>query len=217
MQPLPQPPTDPKGLWLVLEKSGLEGIQLTGFKESMEDNHQWNKWYKVTWTVSIDEDVSLPWHKHTQFFLLSTMSGMNHYTITLFNNDYNVHYDNNHHFSQNLHNHTPPNPTHLQGPQAAGQAATIASTSHELLIWHGNIAHTSLYAQYQQARYELQALQYVVFVGVIICIYCTRWHFVLRNLNMQLFDWLTLPQHSAIVPSTSDTTSVTCGLRVSCR
>jgi hypothetical protein len=33
MQPLPPLPNDPPGLWFVLEKSGLEDFQLTGFQE----------------------------------------------------------------------------------------------------------------------------------------------------------------------------------------
>jgi hypothetical protein len=33
MQPLPPLPNDPSGLWFVLEKSGLEDFQLTGFEE----------------------------------------------------------------------------------------------------------------------------------------------------------------------------------------
>lgn len=40
MQPLPLLPTDPVGLWFVLEKSGLEDVQLTGIAEPMEDNRQ---------------------------------------------------------------------------------------------------------------------------------------------------------------------------------
>jgi hypothetical protein len=35
MQPLPPLPNDPPGLWFVLEKSGLEDFQLTGFEESI--------------------------------------------------------------------------------------------------------------------------------------------------------------------------------------
>jgi hypothetical protein len=36
IQPLPPLPNDPPGLWFVLEKSGLEEVQLTGFEESLE-------------------------------------------------------------------------------------------------------------------------------------------------------------------------------------
>ena len=36
IQPLPPLPNDPPGLWFVLEKSGLEEIQLTGLEESLE-------------------------------------------------------------------------------------------------------------------------------------------------------------------------------------
>lgn len=38
MQPLPPLPTDPDELWFVLEKSGLEDVQLTGFEEPMEND-----------------------------------------------------------------------------------------------------------------------------------------------------------------------------------
>lgn len=38
MQPLPPLPNNPPGLWFVLEKSGLEDFQLTGFKESIDDD-----------------------------------------------------------------------------------------------------------------------------------------------------------------------------------
>ena len=37
MQPLPPLPDDPPGLWFVLEKSGLEDVQLSGFKEALEN------------------------------------------------------------------------------------------------------------------------------------------------------------------------------------
>jgi hypothetical protein len=37
VQPLPPLPDDPEGLLFVLEKSGLEEIQLTGFEESLEN------------------------------------------------------------------------------------------------------------------------------------------------------------------------------------
>ena len=37
MQPLPPLPDDPPRLWFVLEKSGLEDVQLTGFEESLEN------------------------------------------------------------------------------------------------------------------------------------------------------------------------------------
>jgi hypothetical protein len=36
IQPLPPLPNDPPGLWFVLEKSGLEEVQLAGFEESLE-------------------------------------------------------------------------------------------------------------------------------------------------------------------------------------
>jgi hypothetical protein len=36
VQPLPRLPNDPPGLWFVLEKSGLEEVQSTGFEESLE-------------------------------------------------------------------------------------------------------------------------------------------------------------------------------------
>ena len=36
IQPLPPLPDDPPGLWFVLEKLGLEDIQLAGFEESLE-------------------------------------------------------------------------------------------------------------------------------------------------------------------------------------
>ena len=36
IQPLPRLTTDPEGLLFVLEKSGLEDVQLTGFEEPME-------------------------------------------------------------------------------------------------------------------------------------------------------------------------------------
>ena len=35
IQPLPPLTTDPEGLWFVLEKSGLEDVQLTGAEEPM--------------------------------------------------------------------------------------------------------------------------------------------------------------------------------------
>ena len=35
IQPLPPLPDDPPGLWFVLEKSGLEDVQLAGFEESL--------------------------------------------------------------------------------------------------------------------------------------------------------------------------------------
>lgn len=35
IQPLPPLTTDPEGLWFVLEKSGLEDVQLTGVEEAM--------------------------------------------------------------------------------------------------------------------------------------------------------------------------------------
>ena len=38
MQPLPPLPNDPPGLWFVVEKSGLEDFQLTGFEEGIDDN-----------------------------------------------------------------------------------------------------------------------------------------------------------------------------------
>jgi hypothetical protein len=37
MQPLPRLPGDPESLWFVLEKSGLEDLQLTGAEESKEN------------------------------------------------------------------------------------------------------------------------------------------------------------------------------------
>ena len=37
MQPLPRLPEDPESLWFVLEKSGLEDLQLTGAEESIEN------------------------------------------------------------------------------------------------------------------------------------------------------------------------------------
>jgi hypothetical protein len=37
MQPLPPLPDDPPGLWFVLEKSGLEDVQLTGYEEPLEN------------------------------------------------------------------------------------------------------------------------------------------------------------------------------------
>jgi hypothetical protein len=37
VQRLPQLPDDPSGLWFVLEKSGLEDVQLTAFEESVGD------------------------------------------------------------------------------------------------------------------------------------------------------------------------------------
>jgi hypothetical protein len=37
MQKLPPLPNDPPGLWFVLEKSGLEEIQSTGFEEPVEN------------------------------------------------------------------------------------------------------------------------------------------------------------------------------------
>lgn len=37
MQPLPLLPNDPPGLWFVLEKSGLEDFQLTGFEEPIDN------------------------------------------------------------------------------------------------------------------------------------------------------------------------------------
>jgi len=37
IQHLPQLPDDPPGLWFVLEKSGLEDVQLAGFEESLGD------------------------------------------------------------------------------------------------------------------------------------------------------------------------------------
>jgi len=37
IQPLPPLPNDPPGLWFVLEKSGLEEIQLTGLEEPLEN------------------------------------------------------------------------------------------------------------------------------------------------------------------------------------
>ena len=37
VQPLPSLPDDPPGLWFVLEKSGLEDVQLAGFEESLEN------------------------------------------------------------------------------------------------------------------------------------------------------------------------------------
>ena len=37
IQPLPPLPDDPPGLWFVLEKSGLEDVQLAGFMESLGD------------------------------------------------------------------------------------------------------------------------------------------------------------------------------------
>jgi hypothetical protein len=40
MQPLPLLSDDPPGLWFVLEKSGLEDVQLTGFEESLEMNQE---------------------------------------------------------------------------------------------------------------------------------------------------------------------------------
>ena len=36
MQPLPRLPTDPDGLWFVMEKSGLEDFRLTGGAELLE-------------------------------------------------------------------------------------------------------------------------------------------------------------------------------------
>ena len=39
VQPLPPLPNDPPGLWFVLEKSGLEDVQLAGFGESLGDEH----------------------------------------------------------------------------------------------------------------------------------------------------------------------------------
>jgi hypothetical protein len=36
IQPLPPLPEDPPGLWFVLEKSGLEEVESTGFEESLE-------------------------------------------------------------------------------------------------------------------------------------------------------------------------------------
>ncbi|KAF8261939.1 hypothetical protein EI94DRAFT_1705174 [Lactarius quietus] len=40
MQPLPRTPTDPDGtLWFVVEKSGLEDTQLSGFEEAMDNEH----------------------------------------------------------------------------------------------------------------------------------------------------------------------------------
>lgn len=39
MQPLPRVPTDPDGtFWFVVEKSGLEDAQLTGFEEPLDDH-----------------------------------------------------------------------------------------------------------------------------------------------------------------------------------
>ena len=38
MQPLPPLPNDPPGLWFVLEKSGLEDFQLTGFEEPIDND-----------------------------------------------------------------------------------------------------------------------------------------------------------------------------------
>jgi hypothetical protein len=38
MQPLPPLPNDPPGLVFVLEKSGLEDLELTGFEEGIDDN-----------------------------------------------------------------------------------------------------------------------------------------------------------------------------------
>jgi len=37
VQPLPPLPDDLPGLWFVLEKSGLEDVQLASFEESLED------------------------------------------------------------------------------------------------------------------------------------------------------------------------------------
>jgi len=37
IQPLPPLPDDPLGLWFILEKSGLEDVQLAGFGESLGD------------------------------------------------------------------------------------------------------------------------------------------------------------------------------------
>jgi hypothetical protein len=41
MQPLPCAPSDPEGsaFWFVVEKSGLEDAQLTGFEEAMYNEH----------------------------------------------------------------------------------------------------------------------------------------------------------------------------------
>lgn len=40
MQPLPNVPSDPEGaFWFVVEKSGLEDAQLTGFEEAMDNEH----------------------------------------------------------------------------------------------------------------------------------------------------------------------------------
>ncbi len=37
MQPLPPVPTDPKGgFWFVVEKSGLEDAQLSGYEETLD-------------------------------------------------------------------------------------------------------------------------------------------------------------------------------------
>ena len=41
-----------------------------------------------------------------------------------------------------------------------GSLSTIASASQELLIRSGNVAYTSMHAQYLQAKYELQAQRY---------------------------------------------------------
>jgi hypothetical protein len=38
MQPLPSLPNDPPWLWFVLEKSGLEDFQLTGFEEPIDND-----------------------------------------------------------------------------------------------------------------------------------------------------------------------------------
>jgi hypothetical protein len=38
MQPLPPLPGDPPDLWFVLEKSGLEEVQSTGFEEPLEND-----------------------------------------------------------------------------------------------------------------------------------------------------------------------------------
>jgi len=36
MQPLPQRPGDPDNLWFVIEKSGLDDTELTGYVESVD-------------------------------------------------------------------------------------------------------------------------------------------------------------------------------------